>query len=73
VLPLDDADAAPLVAELPEGERVASWRLAHRDGSFRTHLGIRGRLPDAAYRAIARHRKALGRLVPDGPSPRRFP
>jgi hypothetical protein len=45
----------------------------HRDGSFRTHLGIRGRLPDAVYRAMAGHRDVLGRLVPDGPAPRRFP
>jgi hypothetical protein len=28
---------------------------------------------DAAYGAVARSRGALGRLVPDGPAPRRFP
>ena len=50
-----------------------SWRLAHRDGSWRTHLGVRGRLPDAVYRGIARRRSLLGRLVPDGPAPRRYP
>lgn len=28
---------------------------------------------DAAYGAVARRRGALGRLVPDGPAPRRYP
>jgi predicted DCC family thiol-disulfide oxidoreductase YuxK len=28
---------------------------------------------DAAYGFIARHRRGLGRLVPDRPGPRRFP
>jgi predicted DCC family thiol-disulfide oxidoreductase YuxK len=28
---------------------------------------------DAVYRAVAGRRGALGRLVPDGPAPRRFP
>jgi len=28
---------------------------------------------DAAYRGLARRRSLLGRLVPDGPGPRRFP
>lgn len=73
ILPLDDVAAAPLVAQLPEDERFASWALAHRDGSFRSHLGVRGRLPDAVYGAIAGRRNLLGRLVPDGPAPRRFP
>ncbi|HEU4970895.1 MAG TPA: hypothetical protein VFT35_03030 [Gaiellaceae bacterium] len=58
---------------MPEDERFVSWRLAHRDGSSRSHLGVRGRLPDALYRAIANRRGLLGRLVPDGPAPRRFP
>jgi predicted DCC family thiol-disulfide oxidoreductase YuxK len=35
------------------------------------------RIPDATldgiYRAVARRRGFLGRLVPDGPAPRRFP
>ncbi len=34
---------------------------------------VRGTVPDAAYRFVARHRELLGRLVPDGPGPRRFP
>ena len=28
---------------------------------------------DAAYGVVARHRSLLGRAVPDGPAPRRFP
>ena len=28
---------------------------------------------DAAYRLVARNRSRLGRLVPDGPAPQRFP
>ena len=28
---------------------------------------------EAVYHAIARNRSRLGRLVPDGPAPRRFP
>jgi hypothetical protein len=34
---------------------------------------VRGRVPDALYLFVAEHRKLLGRLVPDGPAPRRFP
>ena len=38
-------------------------------------LGAAGasRLVDAIDIRIARHRTRLGRLVPDGPAPRRFP
>jgi predicted DCC family thiol-disulfide oxidoreductase YuxK len=32
-----------------------------------------GTLVEGGYRLIARHRSRLGRLVPDGPAPRRFP
>jgi hypothetical protein len=58
---------------LPEDERLASWRLARRDGSLLGYGGVRGRVPDALYRALASRRDTLGRLVPDGPAPRRFP
>jgi hypothetical protein len=54
-------------------ERLASWRLARRDGTFVSHLGIRGRAPDAIYLALAERRDLIGRLVPDGPAPRRYP
>jgi hypothetical protein len=44
-----------------------------RSGAFASHLGVRGRLPDAIYGAIAGRRDVLGRIVPDGPAPRRYP
>ena len=62
-----------LLAPLPESERHASWRLARRDGSLLGYGVLRGRIPDALYRAIADHRDVLGRIVPDGPAPRRYP
>jgi hypothetical protein len=73
VLPLTDAAATPLLAALPEDERLASWRLVRRDGALLGYGGMRGRVPDGLYRLVARHRGLLGRLVPDGPAPRRFP
>lgn len=73
ILPLADDAATPLLAALPEDERDASWRLARRDGSLVGYLGIRGRVPDAIYGAVAGRRELLGRLVPDGPAPRRYP
>ena len=73
MLPLDDAAAGPLLAGLPEAERFDSWRLVRRDGSLVGYGGVRGRLPDALYRVLARNRERLGRLVPDGPAPRRYP
>jgi hypothetical protein len=62
-----------LLAALPDDERLASWRLARRDGSLAGYAGVRGRIPDALYRALAGRRDVLGRLVPDGPAPRRYP
>ena len=73
ILPLDDLAAQPLVAALSETERLASWRLARRDLSLVGYAGVRGRIPDALYRAVAERRDLLGRLVPDGPAPRRYP
>lgn len=73
ILPLDDLAAQPLLEALPEIERLASWRLARRDGSIVGYAGVRGQIPDALYRAVADRRDLLGRLVPDGPAPRRYP
>ncbi len=73
ILPLDDSEALPLLERLPETERLASWRLARRNGSLVGYAGLRGRVPDALYRGLAGRRDLLGRVVPDGPAPRRFP
>jgi predicted DCC family thiol-disulfide oxidoreductase YuxK len=87
-LALDDEAAATQLGTLPEAERFASWRLATDEGLFgRGDAAAKladvllpgsgrlvGRLPlEAAYRLVARNRHRLGRLVPDGPAPRRFP
>lgn len=73
ILPLSDPAAAPFLELVPEPERFASWRLVRRDGSLVGRGWIRGRLPDAVYGLVARHRERLGRLVSDGPAPRRYP
>ncbi len=73
ILPLDDLAAQPLLEELSAAERLASWRLARRDGSLLGYAGVRGRIPDALYRALVARRDLLGRLVPDGSAPRRYP
>jgi hypothetical protein len=73
ILSLQDEEATPLLSAIPENERLASWRLVRRDGSIVGYGWARGRVPDAVYRFVARHRKRLGRLVPDGPAPRRYP
>jgi hypothetical protein len=44
-----------------------------RDGSILGYGIVRGRVPDALYRLVADRRELLGRFVPDGPAPRRFP
>jgi predicted DCC family thiol-disulfide oxidoreductase YuxK len=72
-LPLDDPRADSLLPTVPADERRASWRLVRRDGSVRERGWVRGRLPDAAYDLVARHRRRLGRLAPDGDGPYRYP
>jgi hypothetical protein len=73
VLPLDDRAADVLLASLTELERFDSWRLVKPDGSVLGYAVVRGRVPDALYRFVAHHRGVLGRIVPDGTAPRRFP
>ena len=94
VLPLDDAEAEPILARLPADERFSSWRVAHPDGSLagygaggvellrtlrltrpasRLLEHVPGRALDALYRGVEHRRGLLGRLVPDGAAPRRFP
>jgi hypothetical protein len=65
--------ARDLLASLPEGERFESWRLVKSDGSILGYGIVRGRVPDALYKLVAENRELLGRFVPDGPAPRRFP
>jgi hypothetical protein len=59
--------------DLPEDERRASWRLVKRDGTTISHGIVRGRLPEALYGLVARHRDRLGGIVPDRAAPRRYP
>ena len=91
-LPFADPEAAPLLADLPEGDRTGSIHLVDPDGRRFSrgaaltrligHLGARpgaGHAPAAAqllgraYDPIARNRSRLGRRVPDGEAPRRYP
>ncbi len=93
-LPLDESEAEPLLAPLPEDERLETWHLVAPDGALSGHgtggvelLGalrltrpmgellarVPDRMLDGAYEIVARHRKRLGRFVPDRPGPRRYP
>ena len=65
-LPFDDAEAAPLLARLPESRRYASAHVFRPDGSVWSPSS-------APYRFVARNRHRLGRLVPNQRGPRRFP
>ena len=92
-LPLQADEAAPMLEQLPEEERMASWRLAGLDGTLAGRgaggpavlraLGhartadMLAAVPETmlehGYDLVARNRGRIGRLVPDGPAPRRFP
>jgi predicted DCC family thiol-disulfide oxidoreductase YuxK len=87
-LSLQDEEAAPLLAPLPDDERLASWRLVQSDrvvgrGEAAAELlelllpgsgRLARRLPlEAGYGLVARNRDRLGRFVPDGPAIRRYP
>ena len=83
LLPLGDAEATPLLAEVPAGERFSSLRLAEPDGRLLARgaavravvaaLGARSAGLERAYDFVASRRSFLGRFVPDGAAPRRFP
>ena len=94
VLPLQDDEAAALLASLSPEQRLASWWIALPNGSLLGQgaglpalfeamritrpLGVvaralPGRLLDRTYELVARNRRTIGRLVPDGPPPRRYP
>ena len=92
-LPLQDEEARPLLEELPEEERMTSWRLAGVDGTLSGRgagapavlralghtrsAGVLAAVPETilehGYDLVARNRGRIGRHVPDGPAPRRFP
>jgi predicted DCC family thiol-disulfide oxidoreductase YuxK len=81
-LPLQDPEAEPLLAGVPEAERLDSARLALPDGrllergeAVAAALGVPrlGPLLGRPYDLVSRSRGALAHLVPDGPAPRRFP
>lgn len=59
----DDGGGVALLAEL---------RLTKPLGRGLRSLGA-GRLIDAVDKLFARYRSTLGRLVPEGPAPRRYP
>ena len=82
VLPLQAPEAEPLLAGVPQEQRLDAVRLALPDGrlldrgeAVAAALGAPwlGRLLNRPYGLVARHRALLGRLVPDGQAPRRFP
>ena len=52
-------------------ELLRSMRLTRPAG--RLFAAVPDRLLDAAYGLVARHRGLLGRVVPNGPAPKRFP
>ncbi len=82
-LPLGDDEATPLLAGVASVDRFSSLRLAVPDGrvldrgaaagAVFKHLGVPSAGLERGYGAIARRRRLLGRLVPDGLAPRRFP
>jgi predicted DCC family thiol-disulfide oxidoreductase YuxK len=71
-LPFDDEEAGRFLEAIPADERYESWHLIRPDGR-RYSRGVVGGPADAVYGLIARHRDKLGKLVPDGPGPRRRP
>ena len=83
-LPLQDSEAKRLLADLDEAQRMGSIHLVEPDGQLASggaalarllgHLGVPprpARLLGLLYGPVARARRMLGRLVPDGPAPRR--
>jgi hypothetical protein len=63
LMPGDDGGGVALLAELRR-TRPLAWLL---------RVVRAGALVDAFDRLVSRHRGRLGRLVPDGPAPRRYP
>jgi predicted DCC family thiol-disulfide oxidoreductase YuxK len=84
-LPLTDPEAEALLPGLTDEQRLASIHLVEPDGNRSSrgaalarlvrHAGLPApaRFLGAVYTPVARARGVLGRVVPDGPAPRRFP
>jgi hypothetical protein len=65
-LAFDDPEAKPLLARIPEASRYENAHVARPDGSIWSPS-------NAPYRLVARNRHRLGRFVPGGPGPHRYP
>jgi hypothetical protein len=66
-------DGAPVRLEAGGAvQLLAELRLTRRLARALEAVGA-SRLPDATVRLVSRHRTQLGRFVPDGPAPRRYP
>jgi len=52
-------------------ELLGAMRLTRSAGRLLGH--VPDRVLETLYRVVARNRNLLGRLVPDGPAPRRYP
>ena len=66
-------DGTPVAGDGGGGvELLTELRLTHPLGVLLQWLHLSS-FVDAGDRVLARYRKALSRLVPDGPAPRRYP
>jgi predicted DCC family thiol-disulfide oxidoreductase YuxK len=83
-LPFDDAEAMPLLGDMPDDVRTGSIHLVEPGGTRFSRgaaltrlislLGAPGsRALGRAYEPIARNRGTFGKHVPDGRAPRRYP
>jgi predicted DCC family thiol-disulfide oxidoreductase YuxK len=85
-LPLGDTQVPMLLPGFSESERAASIHLVEPGGQrlargaalarLLTELGLpapAARLLGHLYGPVANRRSILGRVVPDGPAPRRYP
>ena len=66
-------DGTPVAGDNGAGVLILSELRATRPlGRALARVGA-SPLVDALDKTVARHRSALGRIVPDGPAPRRYP
>ena len=83
-VPLQDPEAKPLLPGLSDNERMASIHLVDAGRRFSRGAALTrlvrvlgypapAKLLGRAYEPIARNRTKLGKHVPDGRAPRRYP